>query len=237
MPPSSIGLTFLVNFRIRFFCLLPLLLLATLFWGPTLFEGKSIVHGDSIVAGYSLLALQARSFDHLGQLIWADGVYGGHPLFAEGQGAFASPFNMFLAWVHYAFDWLGSRDEFGTLALDDHRRRRRRRPLQKARDQLDRLVLCRHCDRLLGRLDRHSAKCTIYGTLAWIPWTFWAFEEWLSRPAIRSAILLGGATALIILSGYPQAVHGAVIYMALSLATAPSSRRPDVSGGPNGACG
>jgi hypothetical protein len=210
-----------LNLRNRILSLVPLVVLATIFWKPALFDGKSIIHGDSIADGLSLLTLQFKSFHHLGQLLWSDGIYGGHPLFAEGQGAFASPFNMILAWVVAPL--------FGpifTMNLAHW--------LSMILTGLGVVGLCRS----LGASRASSCfasiavvfsmiwigaaqNMTISGALTWVPWAFWALEVWLKRPEVKSAVLLGGAVAMTILSGYPQAFHGAVIYMTLTLIVIP----------------
>jgi len=209
------------TFRTRALAFLPLLFLVTQFWKPALFDGKSLIHGDSITDGLSLLALQAKSLHHLGQLLWADGVYGGHPIFAEGQGAFASPVNIVLAWLVAPLSSAIFAMNLGHW-------------LMVLLAGIGVMGLCRS----LGASHTASAfaalavvfspiwvgasqNFTIYGALAWVPWSFWALEEWLRRPGIRSAVLLGSAVAMTILSGYPQAFHGAVLYMAATLIAAP----------------
>jgi hypothetical protein len=207
--------------RARILGCIPLIFLAAIFWKPALLDGKSIIHGDSILDGLSLLTLQFKSFRHLGQLLWADGVYGGHPLFAEGQGAFANPFNMILAWIIAPL--IGP---IPTMNLAHF--------LAMILTGIGVVGLCRR----LGASRTSSCfasiavvfstiwigaaqNMAIQGALMWVPWTFWAMEAWLNRATIKSAILLGGAVAMIILSGYPQAFHGAVIYMLLTLVVIP----------------
>ena len=208
-------------FRAKALAFIPLLFLTTLFWKPALFDGKTIVHGDSVVLGLSCLFLQANSLHHLGQLLWADGVYGGHPLFAEGQGAFANPLNIVLAWIVAPLRGVIAAMNIGHWLL-------------MIVAGIGTMGLCGS----LGASRAASAfaaiavvfspiwiganqNMTIYGALAWVPWAFWALEEWLKRPSPRQATLLGAGVALIILSGYPQAFHGGVIYMALTLSTMP----------------
>jgi hypothetical protein len=211
----------LLNLRNRILGIVPLIFCASIFWKPALLDGKSIIHGDSIVHGLALLTLQFESFHHLGQLLWSDGIYGGHPLFAEGQGAFASPFNMILAWI--IAPMIGP---IPTMNLAHW--------LSMVMTGVGVLGLCR----CLGA-SRMSASfasiavvfsaiwigaaqnMTISGALIWVPWAFWAMEVWLRRPSVNSAILMGAAVAMIVLAGYPQAFHGAVIYMALTLAVVP----------------
>ncbi len=211
----------MTTFRTKLLAFIPLLFLATQFWKPALFDGKSLIHGDSITDGLSLLVMQVRGLRHLGQLLWADGVYGGHPIFAEGQGAFASPLNIVLAWVVAPLSGAVFAMNFGHW-------------LMVILAGAGVIGLCRSLGASYTAASfaslavvfspiwiGASQNSTIYGALAWVPWTFWALEEWLKRPGVRSATLLGGAVAMTILSGYPQAFHGAVVYMATSLIAAP----------------
>jgi hypothetical protein len=210
-----------IALRSRLWSLAPVALLATIFWAPALFEGKSIIHGDSIVHGLALLELQFKSFRHLGQLLWADGIYGGHPLFAEGQGAFASPYNMTMAWIaaplfgpvatmnlaHFlAMIVTGAGVAALCLTLGTGR----------AAAAFASLAVV-----FAGIWIGMSQNSTIQGTLMWVPWSLWALEVWLARPSTRSAMALGLAVAMIVLSGYPQGVHGTGIYMALTLMVVP----------------
>ncbi len=200
---------------------LPVLVLATIFWKPALLDGKTIIHGDSITDSLSMLSMQARSFRPLGQLLWADGVYGGHPVFAEGQGAFASPLTIVLAWIVAPLTGVIAAMNIGQW-------------LMMLLTGAGVIGLCR----CLGASPASSAfaslaivfspiwvgssqNVTIHGALTWVPWSFWALEVWLQRPGMRSGALLGAAVAAIILSGYPQAFHGAVLYMASRLLVAP----------------
>src|SRR5215469_12303466 len=73
--------------------------LVTIMWWPTLFKGKSIIQGDSLVFSLPLLNF-LKNFLHGGQSpLWVGQIYGGHPLFAEGQGAFVEPLNWLIAWI------------------------------------------------------------------------------------------------------------------------------------------
>src|SRR5271170_2067103 len=76
-----------------------LLILVTAFWAPAIFEHRTIIHGDFAGHGLPLMDVQSRALHDFGTLLWEDKTYGGHPLFAEGQGGFAHPVNMFFAWV------------------------------------------------------------------------------------------------------------------------------------------
>ncbi|AMP07588.1 bacterial membrane YfhO family protein [Collimonas pratensis] len=199
------------------FCVL--LLLTLVFWWPTLFEGKSLIHGDSIIHGLPLFDFHSR-FLHGGETpLWTDKVYGGHPLFAEGQGGFANPLNILLAWLlppvigvnifHLVCMLIAAAGVF---------------------------VLCR----LLGRSAwsagfaalalvfstawlQEQNNLTISGTLAWAPWALAATEAWLRKPLARQAVLLAAAATMMILAGYPQLVHATALYAVFSLFAMPFS--------------
>jgi len=71
----------------------------SIFWAPAIFEHKSIIHGDFYGHSLPLMDMHSRALRDPGTLLWQDKTYGGHPMFAEGQGGFAHPVNMFFAWV------------------------------------------------------------------------------------------------------------------------------------------
>ena len=74
-----------------------LVALVTAFWAPTLFGNKSLIHGDSLLHGWSLWRYNEANINTPENLVWDKYTYGGHPLFAEGQGGFAFPLHMLLA--------------------------------------------------------------------------------------------------------------------------------------------
>lgn len=194
-------------------------LFTLIFWWPTLIDGKTLIHGDSIVHGLPLFDFHSK-FLHGGDTpLWTNKVFGGHPLFAEGQGGFASPLNILLAWLlppviganifHLVCMLIAGSGVF---------------------------VLCR----LLGNsvwsagfavlavvfatLWIHEQQnLTISGTLAWAPWAICAMEAWLRRPVARNAVFLAAAATMTILAGYPQLVHGTALYMVFSLFSMPFS--------------
>ena len=57
---------------------------------------------------------------------------------------------------------------------------------------------------------------TISAAAMSIPWILWAGEYWWQRLSWASAILLGGATAIGVLAGYPHCIHGAIVYIGAS---------------------
>lgn len=209
----------MADFRKIFPGLLALLILASVFWGPAIFAGKTLIHGDSLGHGLALLDLQSRSLHDLGQLLWSDKIYGGHALFAEGQGGFANPVNMIFAWIVapltgsiYAenlFHW------FCTVWTG-----------------LGIVLLCRSLglgawSSCLGAIAAafsldtiaQSQNLTVAGALTWVPWALWTMERWLAKATTGRALALGASIALEVYSGYPEILDGIVLYMAILVVT------------------
>jgi hypothetical protein len=191
----------------------------TFMWWPTLFEGKAIIFGDSVIHGLPLLQL-FRNFLHGGESpLWVKEIYGGHALFAEGQGGFASPLNLLVALV---FPPVLASSVFHYLGM-----------------LVAGVGVARLC-RILGST-RWSAgfaafavifsgswistqnNLTIAGALVWVPWTLVVFESWLKRPSVTLAICMAFVGTLSVVSGYPQATHGVLIFALCTLATMPFS--------------
>jgi hypothetical protein len=63
---------------------------------PVLTGAASIVHGDAVSVSLSLQSLLSAALERGVFPLWSDQVYGGHPVFAEAQGGFASPVNLML---------------------------------------------------------------------------------------------------------------------------------------------
>jgi hypothetical protein len=200
---------------------IPLLILLAVFWKPALRDHKTLVSADSIIDGVSMVNLQVHAFRHFGRLLWADGVYGGHPLFAEGQGAFANPLNMVTGWLIAPVTGpIAAMNLFHLLAM--------------LLAGVGVMALCRSLGSSRWAAGfaaiavvfspiwlRAQLNMTISGALVWVPWVFWAMDRWQKRADYGSAMLLGTAVALLIVSGYPQAFHGAVMYMAVGLVAIP----------------
>lgn len=194
--------------------------LVSLFWLPALWQSKLIIHGDSAHHGLSLLWLHGQALAGQESLLWSNRIYGGHPLFAEGQGGFANPLNILSAWLFdpaYAlgfFYWLST--IVGAAGV---------------------FCLCR----VLG-ISRWSAtfaaiavsfsgswlynrhNLPISASLAWLPWLLAANEYWLRQPSVFRACLLAIPAALLVFAGYPQVAHGAALYALTSLLVQPLQR-------------
>lgn len=199
------------------FAFLLVLGLATYFWWPALWGGKVLIHGDAAHHGLSLLSLHARVLTGVEDVLWSSRIYGGHPLFAEGQGGFANPLNIFCAYLFEptygigVFHWLSVL--LGAAGI---------------------YQLCRALN--IGPWSATFASIavvfssswvyfqhnlTVSATLAWVPWLMVATEYWLKQPSLYRAALLAIPAALLVFAGYPQLTQGTVIYLAASLLAQP----------------
>jgi hypothetical protein len=195
------------------FVLLVIAALVLAFWWPTLFEGKSLVHGDSIVHGLPLIDLHSRALHGDASVMWSENIYGGHPIFAEGQAGFAHPLNILIAAVappiyghnlfHFICMLLGAFGAFGLC---------RSAGASAFAAGFGALIFA-----FAGINVGAQQNLSIGGTLTWVPWTLWAFEVWYRKPDALRALLFGIACCLTLLAGYPQLFHGAIIYMVVWL--------------------
>lgn len=206
--------------RQTLFVLVVIATLVTALWWPTLAQHKSLIHGDSIVHGLPLMDLLSRALHGDASLLWSDQIYGGHPIFAEGQGAFAHPLNIVLAalvppvYGHNLFHFLSMLLlAGGTFGLC--------RTLGASRFSAGFAALAATFATVnIGA----QQNLTIGGSITWIPWALWAMEAWLRRPDAVRGVALGASCCLLILAGYPQVFHGTVVYMAASLLVLPLAR-------------
>ena len=188
-------------------------------WWPTLFAGKSLVFGDSVIHGLPLLHF-FKDYLHGGESpLWVKEIYGGHPLFAEGQGAFAEPLNLFIAW---AFPPILGNNVFHYFCM-----------LASGAGviRLCRIMGCSMWSAGFAALAvvfsgfwiylQHNL--TVSGALMWAPWAFVAFESWLRKPVVSRAIWMALAGTMLILAGYPQVIHGVMIFALCSLVAMPFS--------------
>jgi hypothetical protein len=193
------------------------LILTLLLWAPALFQGGTIFHGDFLSVALPQFDLLARSIQGTESVLWSDGVYGGHPLFAEGQGAFADPFYLFAAGVVapvfgtvYAVNFLLCWSTFwGGAGVAGLCRSLGASPWASGFAAL--------AVGFSGLWLSQLQNPTIFGTLVWVPWCLWALEAWLKTASLRGAALFGTATALLVLAGYPQGGYAALLYMLASL--------------------
>jgi hypothetical protein len=196
--------------------MLLVIIFALVMWRLPLFTGRSVIHGDMIGFGLPLFDLAGRAFWNNGSTLWASGVYGGHPLFAEGQGSFASPLNALVTLVItpiagpiFAMNFF----QFLCMLLT----------------AIGMIGLCR-------RLKFTVVACTfsalavtfspiwiswvfhnpvLAGTFLWVPWCLWSVESWLQQSDLRSSVFLGSTCAAMVLAGYTPELHATLIYMVI----------------------
>lgn len=187
--------------------------LATAFWWESLVLGKIIIHADAAHHGLSLLTFLSQFLSGEREISWDSGIYGGHPLFAESQGGFLNPINLFSAyffdpkygigiqhWLSMLLSGLGTYKLCKVLNLTSW-------PASFAG-----LAVI-----FSGIWIGFQYNLSVSGTLAWVPWLFCAVEHWLKRPTYGRSVYIAIAAALIIFAGYPHLAHGAAIYIACRL--------------------
>ncbi len=192
-------------------------ILVVLFWYPALFHGKTIIHGDSVLHGLPLFYTNKQLLFGSESVLWSNKIYGGHPLFAEGQGGFANPLNILIAlifnpnlghqMVHILLMVIGG---LGVFVLG------RQLKLSSWSATFASLASV-FSTAWISVLHNYTGS----STLTWIPWMIVACEYWIKRPSAVSALLLAIPTALSVLAGYPQLPYGAVIYMIASMLPLP----------------
>ncbi|WP_165794921.1 YfhO family protein [Solimicrobium silvestre] len=189
-------------------------ILALIMWRFPLFTPSSVFHGDMIGFGLPLFNLAGRAFSGHASLLWASGVYGGHPIFAEGQGAFANPLTFLIGTIItpiagpiFAMNFF----QFICLLLTG----------------AGMLGLCRQIGfsavaSAFSALAVTFSPFWIYtildnpvgtGTFLWVPWCLWSLEKWLQQPNLRSSVFLGSTCTAMLLAGYTPGFHATVLYM------------------------
>jgi hypothetical protein len=195
--------------------------LCTFFYFPALVLHRTLGHGDISVVDAPVFTLLARVFSGKASILWSSKIFGGFPLYADGLSGFAHPFNIFWATVvtpvvgpiysRNLFYWLIK--IFGGIGV---------------------MGLCRTLGASFWAATFAALVVTfsplfayeqyaipVFHTLTWIPWCLWALEEWLKRPCLFTTVILGTVSALVCLCGYPQGVHGTVIYILVTLLITP----------------
>lgn len=190
-----------------------LIALVSYYLWPALGLTHFFAYADNAIHGLPLAKLHHDILHHGESALWTPLIYGGHPIFAESQGAFTNPLNIVLnllfepVTVSTLLHWLGM-----------------------AMSATGMFALCRVLD-LSPTASAFAAVAAVFSpfwlninnnavvmaAVGWVPWTLWAFETWLRRPTLATALRFGAFTAMLILPGYPHLLHGAVIYMATSL--------------------
>lgn len=195
------------------FAFTTVIFLATYLWWPALWSGKITLHTDSATLFMPLLSLLSKSLNGGESLLWVSQIYGGHPLFAEGQAGAANPVNILVAYfadpryglglLHYIYMLIGA---WGVYKLCN--------VLEIKRWSS---VFVSIAVVFSGAWLHHSHNLAIASTLAWSPWLMVAVECWLKSPSLLRATLLAVPAVLLVFSGYPTITHGVAIYVTASL--------------------
>ena len=212
--PPALGATllFLVVFGVLF--------------APVLAGRATIVHGDALSVSLPLQQVLSASLANGSLPLWSDRIYGGHPLFAEGQGGFAHPLNWLLFGVlprlFRASDALvgaGTLYAHGLLHV-----------LCGLIAALGTFVLCRALSlgAVVSAVSALALACSqdwlgltsnaaIALSTAFAPLALFAVERWWRKPDVVRALVVALATTAMLLGGYPQAVHAVAIFAAVML--------------------
>jgi hypothetical protein len=198
-----------------------IVLLTTAFYFPALVLHRTLVFGDITTIDLPFFEFFARVIKGQASPLWSTQIWGGHPLFAEGQGAFAHPLN--IVWAAVVTPIVGPIYSMNLFYW-----------LLKIIGGIGVMGLCRTLGASFwastfaalavifsGIWAHEQYVLPVFQTLTWIPWVLWAMEVWLKRPSLHSAALFGAALSLVILSGYPQGLHGTIIYAVVTILIVP----------------
>jgi hypothetical protein len=219
---KSVGpILFFYSHRYSFLTITILTGFATYLFNAMLFQGQSLVHADNLHHGYAFLKFHHDVIHNGVSPFWTSHVYGGHPLFAEGQAGLSNPINYIVAWL---FSPVFGQNLIHWLSMI---------ALGIGTYGLSRSLLISGPASLFAALAATFSSLFIHTNssmvameaMVWIPWTIWAFEAWVTKPNTTRAVLFGLATAMLVFSGYPHFLHGTVIYIAASGTTLFFDRR------------
>ena len=201
--------------------LLLILVMSAVFYHPVLFQHKTQIHAEGVSLGVALMHMLSAALHGNDSILWTTAIYGGHPVFAEGQGGFANPLHLLFAWllpavpaynIHQWFSMLVS--GIGAYGMSRSAR------CGRAASTFAALALIFSTLWIGGR-----SNLAVGSTMSWIPWVFWAMHLWYRRADLPAACFFGASMALMVLSGYPQLVHGVIIYLTVYLAVQLFSRQ------------
>lgn len=187
--------------------------LATFFWWPSIWNGQILLHGDSAHLFLQMFSLQSQALSGDGTQLWTTSIYGGHPIFAEGQGGFANPLNMICALLfesnygigvlHWLCMIIGGTGIYRLCRLID----------------IARWPSIFACISVLFSTSwinsYHNIAMSV--TLAWAPWFIVAAERWLRKPSALRAAALAITVALLITAGYPQITYATIVFFFISI--------------------
>jgi len=174
---------------------------------PVLSGQATFVQGDALSVSLPLQQLLADALARGALPLWSNEIYGGHPVFAEGQGGFAHPLNWLLfgllptlyahGLLHVLCSWIAA---LGTFALC--------RALGLGVFAATFAGLALACSQDWLGLTGNSA---IALASAFVPVLLWAVERWWRQPDVARALVLAVCIAAVVLAGYPQALHAAAL--------------------------
>lgn len=170
--------------------------------------GNIAVHSDMVQHALAMVDLQSRIIDGAAGGLWTSMVYGGHPIYAEGQMGYYNPINYILA---ASFDPIYAKNinHFVCKVL---------------------LLWGMYCyirNYDIGRLVSvfsalsvgfstlfiaYQNNITLDATVVWVPWAMLFFSMYIKKLDAIYAALLAVSIALMVLSGYPHFVHGLILY-------------------------
>jgi hypothetical protein len=201
--------------------LLLILAMSAVFYYPVLFQHKTQIHAEGVSLGVALMHMLSSALHGNDSMLWTTAIYGGHPVFAEGQGGFANPLHLLFAWLLPAVPAYNIHQWFSMLVSG-----------------IGAYGMCRsaHCGRAASTFAALAlifstlwiggrSNLAVGSTMSWIPWVLWAMNRWYQRADPPAACFFGATMALMVLSGYPQLVHGVLIYMTVYLAVQLCSRQ------------
>jgi len=213
VAPRNLPQALMSSTRISLALLASLIALVSFYLWPTLNLHHFFAYGDNAVHGLPLAKLHHDILHYGESALWSPLIYGGHPIFAESQGAFANPVNIVLntlfkpVTVSILLHWVGMvMSVTGMFALC---RVLDLSPMASAFAALAAVFSP-------FWLGIHS-NAVVMAAVGWVPWMLYTFELWLKRPGLPTALLFGACTAMLILPGYPHLLYTAAIYMATSL--------------------
>ncbi len=201
------------SIRLSTALLVILFALVTYFFWPALGSQLFFGYSDNAVHGLPLANLHHRILTGQESALWSPLIYGGHPLFAESQGAFANPINIVLSYllppitVSTLLHWLGMCvGASGMFALG--------RVIGLSPWASAFAALTTVFSPLWLNVNNNM---TVIAAIGWMPWALFAFELWLKRQNIPTALLFAAMTSMLVLTGYPHLLYACALYMFLSI--------------------
>ncbi len=193
------------------------LLFHELFFGKII-ATNDIGTNDLLFFNFPIRVLYADALKHGELLQWTPLIYGGFPVFAEGQGGFLYPVNLFF-W--YLFSSIGAMNiyiifhalfmGFGTYLLVKNITGNKILSIPSA-------VAASICGSIIAGHTRHLNSMT---AIVYMPWLFYSVELYFRSKKPTKGLLFGVLIGVMFLSGHPQYsfISGffAVLYLLLRI--------------------